>query len=366
MNTELANLLAGDALNIAALVLLSGLLSQGVMLEPEWERSCRRTIWLMILVITAECACALLDTLGPAMRIPNLLFNAVGFTASGALPYVMAAANGQLTPRIRRLAAASVSALAILCALSPWTGWLFSVSTENVYARGPLFPVYLFVFLGGIFALAAANLREARRFFTRERVLMLLLYLLFLSGITLQLLWPRLHTSWHCVTLSLFLYYIFQREVHIKYDLLTDTLNRASFEKASAQMQPGSLVVLFDLDDFKQINDSFGHQAGDLCLRETSALLRECFASIGRCYRIGGDEFVVLGIGDESQLRRAMTRLMDRIHALRSQHKILPNVSYGSSFLRPGESFDSAFRRADEQMYQYKLHRTDRTPRSEP
>ena len=54
------------------------------------------------------------------------------------------------------------------------------------------------------------------------------------------------------------------------------------------------MVFLFDVDAFKAINDTYGHQYGDECLHTIAAAIRETFSSVGLCYRIGGDEFCVL------------------------------------------------------------------------
>ena len=55
-----------------------------------------------------------------------------------------------------------------------------------------------------------------------------------------------------------------------------------------------SVLVVFDVDAFKQINDSYGHVQGDLCLAEIAECIKKAYANFGYCYRIGGDEFCVL------------------------------------------------------------------------
>ena len=53
-------------------------------------------------------------------------------------------------------------------------------------------------------------------------------------------------------------------------------------------------MVVFDVDDFKQINDRYGHIQGDLCLAGIAECIKNSYANFGYCYRIGGDEFCVL------------------------------------------------------------------------
>jgi diguanylate cyclase (GGDEF)-like protein len=85
------------------------------------------------------------------------------------------------------------------------------------------------------------------------------------------------------------------------FDLLTDTLNRFSLDKrldnliAEARESAGLIgLVYVDLDRFKQINDSHGHQIGDLYLQEVSLRMKRQLRNADSLARIGGDEFAVL------------------------------------------------------------------------
>jgi diguanylate cyclase (GGDEF)-like protein len=92
-----------------------------------------------------------------------------------------------------------------------------------------------------------------------------------------------------------------QLEHRASHDSLTDLHNQASFYEhlrralARARRQNSKVAVLFiDLDDFKLINDSLGHQEGDRVLREVAKRLEGCLREADVAARIGGDEFVVL------------------------------------------------------------------------
>jgi diguanylate cyclase (GGDEF)-like protein len=89
-------------------------------------------------------------------------------------------------------------------------------------------------------------------------------------------------------------------------DPLTGLFNRRAFE-VEAQRQidflrrfgPGGALFLFDIDDFKTINDSFGHQAGDEALKKVASTIETRTRTTDICGRLGGDEFVILfpGVG---------------------------------------------------------------------
>ncbi len=84
-------------------------------------------------------------------------------------------------------------------------------------------------------------------------------------------------------------------------DDLTGIYNRRGFSalaqqelKKANRIKRGMLLLFADVDDLKKINDSLGHQEGDLALIETANLLKETFREPDIIARIGGDEFVVL------------------------------------------------------------------------
>ncbi|TVS10449.1 MAG: GGDEF domain-containing protein [Wenzhouxiangella sp.] len=146
-------------------------------------------------------------------------------------------------------------------------------------------------------------------------------------------------------------------------DTLTNLPNRTllydnfASTKALALRQKTPLsLMLMDLDNFKQINDRHGHDAGDHVLRETADLLRKRLRKSDQVYRMGGEEFLVL-MPDSSleQATRLAEDLRRRIEALEAWHQGQPiplTASIGITQMTAAEeSFDSLLRRADQNMY---------------
>lgn len=152
------------------------------------------------------------------------------------------------------------------------------------------------------------------------------------------------------------------------HDALTGLTNRALFMDrlghalARAPRRPEPVAVLFiDLDDFKAVNDGFGHEAGDRLLVEAGRRLRACLRPGDTVARLGGDEFAVLLEDSPGDAARDPERVADRIsEALRepfalSEGPMFVTASVGVA--QSGAGLDGAedlLRAADEAMYRTK------------
>ena len=137
-------------------------------------------------------------------------------------------------------------------------------------------------------------------------------------------------------------------------DSRTGLANRARFERwLHDALGRGADVatVLIDLDDFKTINDSLGHPAGDRCLIAYAGRLREAVGETGRIARLGGDEFAVLieGITDPESAEALARRLTDAIAgAVRLDGTEVPlTASAGVALSSPGDLAEDVLRGAD-------------------
>ncbi len=152
-------------------------------------------------------------------------------------------------------------------------------------------------------------------------------------------------------------------------DALTGLYNQRYFhetlrrEVMRAQRYERSLaLIVFDLDDFKTINDDIGHLAGDRVLSQATERLRDAVRAVDIACRIGGDEFAVIlpesGAEDADQLYRRVHNAM-RGTALGPDGQRL-RISAGVAELEHGDTAASLFERADAALYRAKDHGKDR------
>ncbi|WP_170835832.1 diguanylate cyclase [Salinicola sp. MIT1003] len=142
------------------------------------------------------------------------------------------------------------------------------------------------------------------------------------------------------------------------HDSLTRVLNRrAIFERASAYWKRGRgfAIVLVDADRFKEINDNYGHTAGDAVLRHLAGLLRDSLRGDDSVGRVGGEEFLILlpGAGKTEGVAAA-TRIRDRLsrHPCQLDDLVLPvTLSMGIARSREGEQLRDVIDLADRRLY---------------
>jgi diguanylate cyclase (GGDEF)-like protein len=135
-------------------------------------------------------------------------------------------------------------------------------------------------------------------------------------------------------------------------DPLTALANRRALPEVFRAVQPqGATLIFFDLDGFKQINDEYGHQAGDDCLRRFAAALLDSFRPQDAVVRYAGDEFLVVASGlTRTAVEERIDRLRGRLGAPR-RGEIAVAFSSGTSELEPGGDPEGALREADAAMY---------------
>jgi diguanylate cyclase (GGDEF)-like protein len=139
------------------------------------------------------------------------------------------------------------------------------------------------------------------------------------------------------------------------HDALTELPNRKAFialltERLETPGAGPAAVVILDLDGFKAVNDSFGHDCGDRVLVDFAAVLREAAAG-QMAARLGGDEFALLVVDDDPE--RAARRIAERVvRSLMPEARGLTlTCSAGITPLRPGDGPADALRRADLAMF---------------
>lgn len=143
-------------------------------------------------------------------------------------------------------------------------------------------------------------------------------------------------------------------------DVLTGVGNRRAYLNTVDKIEKkrkSVIIMVFDINDLKVVNDKLGHESGDLLIRRSSDVLLKTFKD-NSIYRIGGDEFVVI-LEKESNYKNIICRIQKQIRMNNENYPTDPPVSiaYGVANFNGKEykSFKEAFKKADKNMYVNKM-----------
>ncbi|HKM03736.1 MAG TPA: GGDEF domain-containing protein [Lachnospiraceae bacterium] len=354
-------------IDICALLFLFALLNGNNLLKKHRKNSFSYGIIFSILIILSEIGSIVANGGSSNLRGLNILCNVLGFTFTPMIPIVLINIFHTSILRKYKLLLLPTLLNIVVVMLSPIHGFIFYIDEYNQYERGSIFFCFVVVYVINIiiFGVIIGHTGQKYLYPIKRKTAGLFLFTVF--GTCIQVLIPSAYSTWHCVTLSLFLLYILLSEFEGSFDLLTGLFNRAAFEKASKQLIGNKMftIIAMDINKFKEINDTYGHDYGDIILKEVATIIRESFDDNCSCYRIGGDEFYIISrITNLEKLELQFQCLEKNFTKRRQKNRRLPTVAYGYSMFQ-GEAnsdFHKTSKAADNQMYLHKQIHGQRLP----
>lgn len=355
--TELA---ARHLVNLFAGLILSYMIRHNDLLDTKRRRAALYAVAAVGVSIIAETITVTFVSPDRIHRFLNLVFSVVGFGLSPFVPFLLVNTfSGTGSKRALVFALPAIVNL-VLAFLSPFYGFIFRISPANEYARGPWFFVYVASYLFGMAVFLLRTLRAIHIYQNRNKIVLVGLVGLTLFGTTIQLIHPDIPLSWSTITLVLILGYAYYGELLDKHDVMTHLFNRRAYEQYLPQLisRGSGSIILFDVDDFKGVNDRHGHQYGDRCLETIARNIRTCFGRIGPSYRIGGDEFCVLSTCDnERVIQEAEGAFLREMEFARGQDPRIPLVSFGHAIYDPSCELEEMVAEADQRLFLNKRQR---------
>lgn len=312
------------------------------------------TIFAMIMVSAASEWCGnFLDGKGESVRILHILARTVDHSVAPAISIVfmnILSARKKTAFLILPLVIHGILELA-----SGYWGFIYYIDENGRYYHGDFYWIYIAVYLYCTIFLLIEAARFSMKYQSSNRVILEMVFLFLAAGIILRLVNSSIHVDYLCVAVDSIIMYIYYTEIVEKTDSVTRLLNRKSYENYLSRMHSPAVILYFDIDDFKNINDRYGHLAGDFCLEAVGKYLQQVYAPYGHCYRIGGDEFCVLLEKKLGKVEELNQSFKDKMDGLRSEDKRIPYVSIGYIFFNPEKTdAETAIKEADAQMYRAK------------
>ncbi|MGE4214053.1 MAG: sensor domain-containing diguanylate cyclase [Anaerotignaceae bacterium] len=142
-----------------------------------------------------------------------------------------------------------------------------------------------------------------------------------------------------------------------KTDILTGLPNRRGFEEAvkkiieNTNSNTNCYIFVFDIDNFKNVNDMFGHIVGDEVIYNIGKSVQGCLEKNGKVFRWGGDEFVGYIIGDQEVMEEMVGEIYNSILTDKEFQKYKTTISTGITLLQNTDTVEIILKRADKALY---------------
>lgn len=242
----------------------------------------------------------------------------------------------------------------VLQLVSLFNGCIFTVNSDSVYSRGPLYIVYTLTYVTQVIILGVCCIKFSKTYQYSNHAFLSMLTVLLVIAVALPFINHELRLDWTCISFTSLIFYIYYNQLAQQVDPATTLLNRRSLDNSLTKLHKKTAIIFMDVDGFKNINDKYGHGFGDECLLLLSKELKKTFKT-GYCYRFGGDESCVLLTKNPDSAENLISAYKARLDILRKSNPNLPHISAGCTVYDPAlETVENAFQRADELMYEKK------------
>ena len=324
-------------------------------------REDKRAALIACLTITlpmlAEWVSILLDGAPAELRSVHVTAKLLELILAPAIGVAVAFAYGDA--KHPELALTLVAAHAVFQCLALGFEWVFRVDAENGWQRQELFVIYALVFVLSVAYAFSSVVIGGKAYQIGVDAMLVLTLLLVTAGVWFMLVFPDIRITYLCIALSNLLLYIRHYKIMLQVDAVTGLLNRRCYDVNITDMGSRSVIVLLDIDQFKRVNDTYGHSVGDLCLRSVAQELTAVYGRYGLCYRIGGDEFCVVLHDSLEKLPMLNQLFLARIQRLRERDSRMSGVSMGYAYYDAAASnIRDVIQEADTMLYRNKTRQS--------
>lgn len=255
---------------------------------------------------------------------------------------------------------------ALLIASAPVNGIVFTVSEDNIYSRSGFYFIIPSVLIFAYIILGTANIYINRK---KEGKYLLFPAIYFVAPVSLGIIIQSLHygisLTFIGIAIGLTGVYMSTQNESAYIDQLCGVYNRRYYNDfvrsfcGSSKKDISLTGVLIDMDNFKPINDNFGHHIGDKALMIFAEVLRKNMSDIGFAVRYGGDEFILITKQSEQTVEAAVANIAQEIEAINAtgENEFTLGFSYGMATIIPESKSDDFLNTMDSRMYKMKRER---------
>lgn len=271
--------------------------------------------------------------------------------------------------KVKKLAtifAIPLVACSLLVLTTPFSGIIFTINEDNIYTRTenyfiiPNLMIILYVVFGAV--KVYLNRKKEEKYLLIPAIFFIVPVLL---GIVVQVFSYGISLTFIGIAIGLTGVYLSTQNESAYKDPLCGVYNRRYYidyvrSFCNSRKKDDFLVgILIDMDNFKQINDKYGHCAGDKALQLFGSVLREQIDDIGFAVRYGGDEFILISKQSEAAVDAVIADIVKEIDEINAtgKNEFQLSFSYGMAKLNLDSNMNEFLRIMDARMYEMKRNR---------
>ena len=309
---------------------------------------------------------------GFIFHILQYLTNTIASASSGIIGYCWCLfveyhihRNFERIKKKSRILAIPLMAATILIIINLFgTGIIFDISKENIYTRGPMnFILYIFVFIYYIESIYTVH--KAKNDSILVEFFPIYYFIIpCMIGTMIQGFFFGISTIWLCVAIAFILVYI-ESQISVSFiDDLSGLYNRKYMNHYLNKLQSNKTKhvygFLMDINEFKAINDTYGHLKGDHALIEFGRILQHSIDKDSVAIRMGGDEFVIFAkLQSDTEAVKLKKRIENNVRQFNIHSKEPFHLSFSIGIAKyNGKNIDTFLSAMDDSMYEAKnMHR---------
>lgn len=262
-------------LSVFIMIIMDMLVSGNDLMEHDKKQTVYTISVLVIACMVSEWFGVWMDGADPSLRTLHILVKTIELSTA---PIITVLCSDLMTPlKHKKLIYSLIGVHAGLEVLSAFFGFIFSVDAQNVYHHETFYWVYVLAYASGVLLFIGQLLSESSHHHGLYRALVIVLPVFFFCGLFLHY-GAGVRIMWACSAVDVLMVYILYSELTQKIDTLTHLLNRRSYESRLASLRGHAVIYYLDVDEFKSVNDTFGHGVGDAVLAEVGSTIYAVFS----------------------------------------------------------------------------------------
>jgi diguanylate cyclase (GGDEF)-like protein len=294
-----------------------------------------------------------LQSAGPETRILHIVVKMIELSLAPITGYLVA---WIIEKSHEKIVYTMIGINIVLEILSAFFGFIFKVDANSTYVHAKFYFVYVIMYILSLVYCVGVTLQSVKKYQYSGMSYFLSLALFMLTGVGIKMWNSSLRVDYIALGFTSIMLYVFTLEMINQTDELSGLLNRRGYENYVAHAEEKCAVIFFDINDFKYINDHFGHSVGDIIISEAGEDIKAVYAKYGKCFRYGGDEFCVILKDQLDNIDMLNEAFFDAVEQRRKKEPKFPTLSIGYAFYSPGQNnILDVVEEADQRMYEYKI-----------